>query len=124
MQNLEDKKVRVVFFDIDTSETFYHDRKKCDVFANVENMKGEVRNTYKDQIEDYFFDIVFHLTDNHKELTYTASVLKDYLAKVPQEGKDVSFATSLISDFERFDVPKLYGQVGGFLGVGDLQECM
>ena len=57
----------------------YHERKKYSVYSNVEHMKEEVRETYKDQIDDYFFDIIFHLTDNQKELDYTAQVLNTYL---------------------------------------------
>lgn len=82
MREVEDKKIKVVFFEIDTSTQYFHDRKNCFVYTNVENMKKEVRDTYKDKIDNYFFDIIFHLTDNQKELDYTVKVLDKYLKKI------------------------------------------
>ena len=82
MKEVKDKKVKVVFFEIDTSTQFYHEFKKCYVFTNVENMKKEVRDTYKNKIDNYFFDIIFHLTDNEKELNYTVNIVDKYLKKV------------------------------------------
>ncbi len=108
MRSSPNKDVKVVFFDIDTSKTYFHEKKGYSVFSNVEHMKEEVRSTYKDKIDDYFFDIIFHLTDNHKELDYTAEVLKDYIEKVEKrDGLDNSLSTSMVNFYKTLDVPKL-----------------
>ena len=110
MKNSEDKKVKVIFFDIDTSKTFYHERKKYSVFANVEHMKEEVRNTYKDKIDDYFFDIIFHLTDNQKELDYTAEVLNRYLQLIEErDGTNNEVFKSLVQFYRSLGIPRISG---------------
>lgn len=108
MRNSPNKDVKVIFFDIDTSKTYFHEKKGYSVFSNVEHMKEEVRSTYKDKIDDYFFDIIFHLTDNHKELDYTAEVLKNYIEKVEKrDGLDNSLSLSMVNFCRTLDIPKL-----------------
>ena len=108
MRACDDKSVRVVFFDIDTSKTHYHERKKYMVYSNVENMKGEVRDTVRDRIDDYFFDIVFHLTDNDKELDYTARVVKDYIRKVSErDDYDSKYIEEAVTYYQNRDIPRL-----------------
>ncbi len=112
MQNAKDRRVKVVFFDIDTTKQHYHERKKYSVYSNVEHMKEEVRSTYKDKIDDYFFDIIFHLTDNQRELDYTAQVLNKYLKKVAErDGGDSQIYESLVNFYRTRDIPKLPGKV-------------
>ena len=65
-----------------------------------------------DKIDDYFFDIIFHLTDNQKELDYTAQVLNKYLKKVSErDGGDSSIYESLVNFYRTRDIPKLPGKV-------------
>ena len=110
MRNAKDKRVKVLFFDIDTSKQHYHERKKYNVFSNVENMKQEVRESYKDKVDDYFFDIIFHLTDNQNELSYTAHVLNTYLQKIAErDGVDTKMVESLVDFYKTRDIPKVPG---------------
>lgn len=71
--------INVSFYDIDTTEEFYHPYKHCFVYKNVEGMKMYIREKYKDKVDDYFFDTVFHLTDNKIELNHSVEVLSNYL---------------------------------------------
>jgi len=75
----EDKKVRVIFFDIDNTHTYYHEKKNYMVYTNAENMKTDIRNICKQKIENYFFDNTFHMTDNNKELKHCIEIVNKYL---------------------------------------------
>ena len=103
---------KVVINSVKDNPNITVERKKYSVYSNVEHMKEEVRDAYKDKIDDYFFDIIFHLTDNQKELDYTAQVLNKYLQKVAQrDGTDNKVFESLVDFYRTRDIPKLLGRV-------------
>lgn len=89
MHSENNSTINITFYDIDTSEEVYHPYKKCFVFKNVESMKMYIRKKYKDKVDDYFFDIVFHLTDNKAELNHSVNVLKHYFEQEGQKDKTI-----------------------------------
>ena len=112
MKKAQETRVKIVFFDIDTTNQYYHDRKKCNVFTNVEKMKETTRNNYMDKIDDYFFDIIFHLTDNEKELTYTSDVILKYLQMI-EKRDGVSRKTDqwIVQCLKNRDIKRLQGDI-------------
>lgn len=73
--------VTVVFINIDTKETEYHPLKKRIVFTNIETMKTNIRKKYSNMVNSYFFDNVFHVTDNEKEFVDDLEVVEKYYEK-------------------------------------------
>ncbi len=85
MHSENNSTINVSFYDIDTTEVFYHQYKKYYVYKNVEGMKMYIREKYKDKVDDYFFDTIFHLTDNDAELLHSINVLKSYMKFIVQK---------------------------------------
>ena len=81
----DSSKVTIVFINIETSEIKYHSLKKRNVFVNLENMKTEIRKKYSEIVECYFFDNIFHVTDDEKEYEVDLAVIKNYCNSVAKE---------------------------------------
>lgn len=71
--------IRVLLMEVDTEEEYYHPHKKRNVYKNLEHMKIYVRNKYSKIVPVYFFDNVFHATDDEKEFYLTYEVIKKYM---------------------------------------------
>ena len=94
---------------VDERKTYFHERKHYYVYSNIEDMKMFVRNKYSKLIDNYFFDIVFHTTDNHKELSYSVSVLKKYLNLTWQDKETLKNVTDFIDRLNTIDIKKIEG---------------
>ena len=81
MLNIKNRRVALVYIDIDLGEVVYHDKKKKNVFSNVENCKTNIREKYSKKIKDYYFDNVLHMTDNEKEYSNCLNAISGYLVK-------------------------------------------
>lgn len=68
--------VCIIHFDIDVSVTRYHEKKKCLVYANLQDLKDLVRETYKSKLPFYFFDIIFHCSESQKEYEEITQIIK------------------------------------------------
>lgn len=96
MQNCNCKKI-VLFFISETNPTQeYNARKKRQVYSTIENLKQYIRNKYQNNISNYYFDNILHITDDSTEVNNLFPVLynwfpekKDYfdeLQKVSLQG--------------------------------------
>lgn len=72
------RKITVVFINIETSKMEYHILKKRMVYVNLENMKTEIRKKYSQLVDYYFFDNIFHVTDDEREYNTDLDVIKNY----------------------------------------------
>lgn len=70
--------VTIVVIDVDITEQYYHPYKKKMVYANLDRMKTNIRKNYSKLVSFYFFDNVFHLTDDEKEYEECVEVLSRY----------------------------------------------
>lgn len=79
--------VTVVVLNIDTTEQYYHEHKKRMVYANLDRLKRSIREKYSQLVSVYFFDNVFHLTDDENEYVECVEVLSKYTDKeiIPQQ---------------------------------------
>ena len=75
------KGVTVVVLNIDNTEQYYHEHKKRMVYANIDKLKSIIREKYSQLVSVYFFDNVFHLTDDEKEYEECAEILSKYTDK-------------------------------------------
>ena len=78
MENNLNKKVYIVFFEIDSKVQYYHAKKKKYVYINLQELKDLLRNLYKEKIDNYFFDIIFHCTENDKEFCKCKEIIEKY----------------------------------------------
>ena len=65
----------IVYFDIDTSIIRYHEKKKHFVFANLQDLKDLIRQTYSLKLPFYFFDIIFHCSETEDEYKADTQIL-------------------------------------------------
>lgn len=75
-QNLE---ICILFLDVPDSTLKYVERKKQYIYENVEALKQKIRGKYKNIIDFYSYDNVFHMTDNEMEFNKTVLVVKKFL---------------------------------------------
>ena len=80
-QSSDYRGVIVVVLNIDTTEQYYHAHKKRMVYANIDKLKSIIREKYSQLVSVYFFDNVFHLTDDEKEYEECAEILSKYTDK-------------------------------------------
>lgn len=73
------KIINVLIMDIDVEEQYYHPHKKRMVYKNLEQMKIDIREKYSKKVPVYFFDNVFHVTDNENEFYLDYEVIKKYM---------------------------------------------
>lgn len=84
------RRVTVVLLDISTSDTYFHPYKKRIVFTNMENLKTGIREKYSKLIPVYFFDNVFHMTDDENEFKSDYEIINSYLNELGQKKKVLS----------------------------------
>jgi hypothetical protein len=63
------------------SEKVYCERKHTYIYKNIEELKQYIRNKYKARINGYFFDNIYHMTDDEKEYIFTLNIINSYLRK-------------------------------------------
>lgn len=80
--------VTVVFIEVDLTDQFYHAGKKRMVYTNLENLKTGIRDKYGKMIKDYFFDNVFHMTDDERELKTDLTVVSNYLKNMSMQSSN------------------------------------
>lgn len=73
------KYLEVLIIDIKTDSMYYHPLKKRMVYTKLEGMKTDIRKKYSEKIPNYFFDNVFHVTDDENEFKNDYEILKKYL---------------------------------------------
>lgn len=80
--------VTVVVIEVDLTDQFYHGGKKRMVYTNLENLKTGIRDKYGKMIKDYFFDNVFHMTDDERELRADLTVVSNYLKNMSMQSSN------------------------------------
>lgn len=79
MENNLNKKVYIVFFEIDSKVQCYHTKKRKYVYINLQELKDLLRNLYKEKIDNYFFDIIFHCTETDNEFCKCREIIEKYI---------------------------------------------
>jgi len=78
----DNRNITVVIVDVDSSKQVYHPLKKRMVYENLENMKTNLRKKYSEKVDHYFFDNVFHMTDDEREYDADLGIVKQYMDRV------------------------------------------
>lgn len=94
------KRIGILFIKVDDEIREFNQKKNKMVVVNIENLKGKIRSKYSKLIPNYFFDNVFHMTDNEEELKTTLEILKIWFPEVYVKHQKVS-EDSLVRKRER-----------------------
>lgn len=80
MDNIyESNEIKIIFLDIYASEKIFVERKGIYVYKSVEELKNYIRNKYKNQVNNYAFDNIFHMTDDENEYEDTVKLIIKYI---------------------------------------------
>lgn len=79
MAKYQTTSVCIIHFDIDTSATRYHEKKKRLVYSNLQDLKDLVRETYKNKLPFYFFDVIFHCSESQNEYEENIQIIKHFI---------------------------------------------
>ena len=90
MNQTLNKKIVIVFLRIDDNTKIYNTKKNKMVAVNIENLKYTIRKKYSKKILNYFFDNVFHMTDNEEEILNTLEVLREWFPDIYTKYKQFS----------------------------------
>mgnify|MGYP007035344484 FL=1 len=71
--------VKIVYLDLIANDYYFSTEKGYFVYKNIEALKEKIRWQIGHKIPNYYFDIVFHLTDNQYEYEKTQQFLFDFL---------------------------------------------
>lgn len=77
----ESNEICILFLNMLDSEKVYCERKHTYIYKNIEELKQYIRNKYKARINGYFFDNIYHMTDDEKEYIFTLNIINSYLRK-------------------------------------------
>lgn len=75
----DSRKITVLIMKIETNVQYYHKLKKRMVYTNLEQMKINIREKYSKLVTHYFFDNVFHVTDDENEFKLDYQIVKKYI---------------------------------------------
>ena len=95
MLQSDNTKIVVLFIDVDDEKKEFNERKNKEVIVNIETLKTYIRDKYSKLIDNYFFDNVFHMTDDKKELKKTLLVLRKWCEQAYDEYEDDSININL-----------------------------
>lgn len=79
--------ITVILFDFNPNIIEYHPFKKKNVYKELEDCKRYIREKYKDYVDNYTFDIIFHATDSLEEFKNCYNVLSCYMEEFMCEQK-------------------------------------
>ena len=79
MITIPNKTVAVVVFEFNSEKLNYHPQKNKNVYTELNNLKVYIRDKYSKKIDNYFFDNLFHCTDDLEEFKQDYEVVKKYL---------------------------------------------
>lgn len=85
----DSNEICILFLDVFDSEKEYYERKRVYLYKNVEELKQLIRNKYKNLVDNYKFDNIFHMTDDEKEYLFTLKILSEYLKNYNIENQKV-----------------------------------
>lgn len=71
--------VTLVFVKMDVTEKYYHKGKRKMVYASLDRLKRSIREKYSQLVPEYFFDNVFHLTDDENEFKACMGIFDFYV---------------------------------------------
>ena len=88
MNSSNNQNVVILFIDVDDSERVFNSNKNKEVITNIEALKKYIRTKYSQLIPNYYFDNVFHMTDNEEEVYSTLYALQKIRPEIVESYKE------------------------------------
>ncbi len=88
MRSSNNQNVVILFIDVDDTQRVFNPNKKKEVITNIETLKRAIRTKYSQLIPNYYFDNVFHMTDNEEEVYSTLYALKKIRPEIFESYKE------------------------------------
>lgn len=82
MMLFSNRSVTVIVFEFDDKKVYFHPQKNKNVYAELNDLKVYIRDKYSKKIVNYYFDNVFHCTDDVNEFKHNYKITKKYLRLV------------------------------------------
>lgn len=98
----DSRNITVSFMNVDLTDLFYHEGKKRMVYTNLENLKTGIRKKYGKMVNYYFFDNIFHMTDNEKEFSDDFGVVESYTYQIEKPSAYNSKGLQLVKKMKGF----------------------
>lgn len=73
--------IKLMHLDIKTDYKYFSLNKEAFVYKNIEALKEKIRYEISLKIPNYYFDVIFHLTDNKYEYEKTLQFLENFFEK-------------------------------------------
>lgn len=102
MEKYDNKNITIVFLDIDNEKKIFVERKGIYIYENVEKLKSFIRNKYKNIIDGYAFDNVFHMTDDEEEYKATKDLVIDFILKFYDKNNEIINLDNIIYDKSKY----------------------
>ena len=83
----ENNIIRIISCNIKIKNIKYINDRKGYVYKEIARIKNIIRNKYENEIKNYSFDNIFHLTDDMQEYEYTINILKKYNIRICPRGQ-------------------------------------
>ena len=81
------KKVKVIIFEFSSERIYFHPQKNKNVYADLNDLKVYIRDKYSKKIDNYYFDNVFHCTDDLDDYKEDYDIIKKYLTLIDNSSK-------------------------------------
>ena len=75
MNNFSPKKIRYFSIHIEKPKFRFKQANYNTILTQGEKLKQIIRNCYRDKIDNYFYDIIFHTSDNTKQCEYISKLV-------------------------------------------------
>lgn len=72
-------KINIIFMNIDNENKIFVPRKKLYIYEDVEKLKMYIREKYRNKINNYAYDNVYHMTDDEDEYKITIELIINYI---------------------------------------------
>ncbi|MBQ6889039.1 MAG: hypothetical protein IJN54_16185 [Lachnospiraceae bacterium] len=73
--------IKLMHLNIKTDYKYFSLKKEAFVYKNIEALKEKIRYEISLKIPNYYFDVIFHLTDNKYEYEKTLQFLENFFEK-------------------------------------------
>lgn len=72
-------KINIIFMNIDNENKIFVPRKKLYIYEDVEKLKMYIREKYRNKINNYAYDNIYHMTDDEDEYKITIELIINYI---------------------------------------------
>lgn len=81
LKRCSSRTIKLMYLDFKTGYKYFSFNKGMFVYKNIETLKEKIRHEISLKIPNYYFDVIFHLTDSNYEYEKTLQFLESFWGK-------------------------------------------